>query len=124
MVKFATVSSSEIPVSIKANGFTNVDIHPAIPGTFGGYALILDLGPYGRRLVCSAVRTFAANPKRLQYPKQSLDDMDPDFLQRLGVQAIRMGIDYFPTTDPDYQAKLSALYEKLKKYRDRNITVL
>ncbi|SEO83770.1 hypothetical protein SAMN05192574_11418 [Mucilaginibacter gossypiicola] len=124
VVKFATVSSSDLPVSIKTKGFTNIEVKPNIPATFGGYALVLDLGQYGRRLVCSVVRTFAANPKRLQYPKQSLDDMDPDFLQRLGVQAIRMGVDYFPTTDADYQSKLSALYEKLKKYRDRNITVL
>ncbi|WPU96894.1 hypothetical protein SNE25_15340 [Mucilaginibacter sabulilitoris] len=124
MVKFATVSSSAIPVSIKPKGFANIEVKPLIPATFGGYALILDLGQYGRHLICSVVRTFAANPKRLQYPKQSLDDMDPDFLQRLGVQAIRMGIDYFPTTDADYQTKLSALYEKLKKYSDRNITVL
>lgn len=124
VVKYATVSISDLQVSLKTKDFVNMEIKPIIPATFGGYAIILDLGKYGRRLICSVVRTFTANPKRLQYPKQSLDDMDPDFLQRLGIQAVRMGIDYFPTTDADYQTKLSALYEKLKKYRDRNITVL
>ncbi|PTR01511.1 hypothetical protein C8P68_101745 [Mucilaginibacter yixingensis] len=124
MVKFADVASIAVKAHIQAGGFTNIDIKPIIPATFGGYALVLDLGPYGRRLICSVVRTFKATSTRLQYPKQSLDDMDPDFLQRLGVQAIRFGVDYFPTTDADYQTKLQALYAKLKKYQEHHITVL
>lgn len=124
MVKLADVSSMPVNVNITAKGYVNIDIKPVIPALFGGYALVLDLGKYGRRLVCSVVRTYAANPKRLQFPKQSLDDMGADFLQRVGVQAIRMGVDYTPTTAKDFDEKMKELDSKLQLYKEKNITVL
>ncbi len=48
----------------------------------------------------------------------------PDFLHRLGVQAIRMGVDYTPTTDKDYAKKNGRTQCKLKVYKEKNITVL
>jgi hypothetical protein len=124
MVKLADISSTPITLNIGTDGYADVDIKPRIPATFGGYALVLDLGQYGRRFICSVVRTFEANPQRLQFPKQSLDDMGADFLQRVGVQAIRMGVDYTPTTDKNYAAKMATLDAKLKLYKEKNITVL
>lgn len=124
MVKFAEAGSIPVSVDIAAGGQASLEINPVIPSAFGGYALVLDLGSHGRRLITSLVRTFSANPQRLQYPKQALDDMGADFLQRVGVQAIRMGVDYTPTTAPDYRAKMEALDHKLKEYKERNITVL
>ncbi|MDB5011273.1 MAG: hypothetical protein JWQ06_2062 [Mucilaginibacter sp.] len=124
MIKLADISSIPVTVNINAKGYSDLDIKPLIPATFGGYALVLDLGEHGRRLICSVVRTFEANPKRLQFPKQSLDDMGPDFLQRVGVQAIRMGVDYTPTTAKDYEEKMAAMDAKLKLYKEKNITVL
>ncbi|MEZ2443464.1 hypothetical protein AB6805_17190 [Chitinophaga sp. RCC_12] len=124
MVKFATVSITPVKVNISPKGYVNIDHLPVIPSRFGGYALVMDLGKYGRRFITSLVRTFAANPQRIQYPKQSLDDMGADFLQRIGVQAIRMGVDYTPTTAKDYTAKMEAIDRKLKEYREKNITVL
>lgn len=124
MVKFTEGASIPVNVNIAANGYIDLDIAPVIPSEFGGYALVLDLGKYGRRLITSLVRTYAANPQRLQFPKQSLDDMGADFLQRVGVQAIRMGIDYTPTTARDYAGKMETLDRKLKEYKEKNITVL
>ncbi|MBO9617404.1 MAG: hypothetical protein J7539_00095 [Niabella sp.] len=116
--------STSITVDINTKGYQDIKITPNVPATFGGYALIVDLGKYGRRLITSVVRSFAANPQRIQYPKQSLDDMGADFLHRIGVQAIRMGIDYTPTTAADYESKMAEIIAKLKKYREKNITVL
>jgi hypothetical protein len=124
MVKFATISTTPVKVNISAKGYINLDYSPAVPARFGGYAIVIDLGKYGRRFVTSLVRTFKAGPQRTQYPKQSLDDMGADFLQRVGVQAIRMGVDYTPTTDAGYTEKMAAIDRKLQEYRDRNITVL
>lgn len=124
MVKFSTVSTTPVKVNISPKGYINLDHTPVIPARFGGYALVLDLGKYGRRLITSLVRTFAADPQRIQYPKQSLDDMGADFLQRVGVQAIRMGVDYTPTTAKDYTEKMAAIDHKLQEYREKNITVL
>ncbi len=124
MVKIATIESIPVRVEISANGFTNIDLEPNLPETFGGYAILFDLGKHGRRLATSVVRTFKANPTAIQYPKQSLDDIGADFLSRIGVQAIRMGIPYIPTTHRDYVSEMEKLSRKLKEYKDNNITVL
>lgn len=124
MVKFATISTTPVKVNISPKGYVNIDHLPIIPPRFGGYALVMDLGKYGRRFITSLVRTFAANPQRIQYPKQSLDDMGADFLQRVGVQAIRMGVDYTPTNAEGYTEKMKEIDRKLKAYREKNITVL
>ncbi|NLR67020.1 hypothetical protein HGH92_22115 [Chitinophaga varians] len=124
MVRQGEVATVPVKVNIPAGGYINIEHLPSIPARFGGYALVMDLGRYGRRMITSLVRTFAANPQRLQYPKQSLDDMGADFLQRIGVQAIRMGVDYTPTTAPDYTQKMKELDAKIKEYQSKNITVL
>ena len=115
-----------IPVSIKIapNGYTNIDVSPDIPAQFGGYALALDLGEHGRRLATSLVRSMKPSPVAMQYPKQSLDDLGVEFLSRVGVQAIRYGISYIPTTLRDYQNEMRKLDAELKKYKENNITVL
>ncbi|WP_212005487.1 hypothetical protein [Chitinophaga sp. HK235] len=124
VVAAGPVISMPVKVNIPANGYLDIIHQPVIPERLGGYAIVMDLGRYGRRFVTSLVRTFAANPQRLQYPKQSLDDMGADFLQRVGIQAIRMGVDYTPTTASDYTEKMQALDRKLKEYQAKHITVL
>ncbi|MFA5417916.1 MAG: hypothetical protein WC341_05605, partial [Bacteroidales bacterium] len=88
MIKIADIQSTTLKVNIPANGFMNVDLEPNLPETFGGYAIVFDLGKYGRRLGTSVVRTFKPNLLNIQYPKQALDDIGADFLGRIGVQAI------------------------------------
>lgn len=122
--KIAEVQSIPVKVNIAPNGFADIDLMPDLPETFGGYAVVFDMGKHGRRLATSVVRTFKANPEAIQYPKQSLDDLGADFLSRIGVQAIRMGIPYIPTTSRDYIWEMEKLNMKLKEYKDNNITVL
>ncbi len=124
MVKIADIQTIPVKINILANGFTDLNLEPEIPEIFGGYAIVFDLGKYGRRLATSVVRTFKANPLAIQYPKQALDDIGADFLSRIGVQAIRMGISYIPTTHRDYISEMEKLNKKLKEYKDKNITVL
>ena len=124
MVKIADIQTIPVEVNISANGFADLNLEPEIPETFGGYAIVFDLGKYGRRLATSLVRTFKPNPLAIQYPKQSLDDIGADFLSRIGVQAIRMGISYIPTTHRDYISEMEKLDRQLKEYKDKNITVL
>ena len=124
MVKMADVQSIPISISLASKGETDIDLEPALPETFGGYAIIFDLGPHGRRLATSVVRTFKPDPRPIQYPKQSLDDLGADFLSRIGVQAIRMGIPYIPTTHRDYVQEMEKLDRQLREYKSKNITVL
>ncbi len=124
MIKIADIQEIPVKIEISANGYTNIDIELDLPETFGGYAIVFDLGKHGRRVATSLVRTFKPNPLAIQYPKQALDDIGADFLSRIGVQAIRMGISYIPTTHRDYVSEMEKLDKKLKEYKDKNITVL
>lgn len=124
MIKLADSAMMPVRVKVPANGFMDVDINPVIPEVFGGYALVLDLGKSGRRLITGIVRTFKPDAQPVQYPKQALDDIGADFLSRIGVQAIRMGISYIPTEHRDFVREMELLDKKLREYRDNNITVL
>ena len=90
---FSMGNVETIPVKLKIapNGYTNLEIPPRMPSEFGGYAIVFDLGKYGRRLGTSFVKSMKPTSRKLQFPKQSLDDLGVDFLTRVGVQAIRYG---------------------------------
>lgn len=122
--RIGVVDSVPIAANMAANGFQNLSIAPRVPIRFGGYALVADLGKHGRQFITGFVRTFAPNPKRLQYPSQSLDELPLPVLKRLGVQAIRSGVSYKPTTDPDFEEWYAREGERLKRLQAANITVL
>jgi hypothetical protein len=124
MFKIADVGSVPVAVEIAANGFHDLTIAPKIPARLGAYALVVDLGAQGRQFVTSFVRTFAATTQRLQYPKFCLDELPLPVLKRLGVQAIRYGVGYKPTTDPDFPQWFQEQRAKLQAFRDANIAVL
>lgn len=122
--KIKDVLTLNVPVKIAPNGYLDVDLSPDIPDFYGGYAVIFDLGKYGRRVATSFVRSMKPSPIKMQYPKQSLDDLGVDFLSRVGVQSIRYGISYYPTSYSNYQNEMQRIDAEMKKYMDNNITVL
>jgi hypothetical protein len=124
MVKLQDIQKVRVKVKIPAKGFVDIEFEAAIPETLGAYGIVLDLGKHGRQLATSVVRTFKPNPKPIQYPKQSLDDLGADFLGRIGVQAIRMGVSYIPTTSRDYISEMEKLNRTLREYKEKNVTVL
>jgi hypothetical protein len=97
VVKFADVGSVPIEVDLPAKGFSVFKVSPRVPSKLGAYALVADLGNKGRQFVTSFVRTFSAQPERIQYPKFCLDILPLDVLSRLGVQAVRYGVEYVRT---------------------------
>ena len=124
MYRIADVQSIPVRVQAAGKGFANVTVSPKLPPRNGAYALVMDLGPLGRRFATTCVRTFAADPRRIQYPKMSLDHLPHDVLRRLGVQAIRMGWSYTPTDEKDYDRRMAELDEQLKDLQANQITVL
>jgi hypothetical protein len=117
-------SSTPIAVDLKAKGFQNITVSPRVPARLGGYALVVDLGVHGRQFVTSFVRTFKATSQRIQYPKMSLDHLDDAILKRLGVQAIRMGVDYIPSDDQRHAEWKANLDAQMKALKANNITAL
>lgn len=124
VVKMGYEKKLSRPVSIAPNGYTNVTVSVDDITEYGGYAIVFDLGKLGRRMATSFVYSMKPNPVKMQYPKQALDDIGVDFLSRVGVQAIRQGIGYLPTTSGGYRQMLQRMDEEMKNYMDNNITVL
>lgn len=125
LFKIADLAPLPLQVDLPAHGSQVISIATRLPATFGAYAFVADLGAEGRRFATSCVRTFAATPEKIQYPKLSLDDsVGVDVLRKLGVQAIRMQCPYLPTTDPNYPAQMAELDRKLEAFSRNNITVM
>ena len=61
---------------------------------------MFDLGKYGRRLGTSFAYSMKPSLVKMQYPKQSLDYLGVDFLNRVGVQSIRYGIPFISLIIP------------------------
>jgi len=113
-----------VAATVPAHGYADITVSPAIPARFGGYALVVDLGPAGRRFLTSCVRTFAATQGKVQFPKFCLDALPLPVLKRLDVHAIRWGVGYKPTTDADYAAWYADRGQELKGYQAADIAVL
>ncbi|RPH90814.1 MAG: hypothetical protein EHM72_18705, partial [Calditrichaeota bacterium] len=124
MFKIADIGRVPFTIELAAGDFTNLSLQPHIPETFGAYGIVADCGQYGRRFITSCVRTFAAPDERLQYPSFCLDDNSPELLRRLGTHAIRIELNYKPTTDPDFEVWYERLRKRFLRYQQNNITVL
>ncbi len=122
--KIADVGAVPVAATVPAHGYADLTVSPRIPARFGGYALVVDLGPAGRQFLTSCVRTFAATQRRVQYPKFCLDALPLPVLKRLDVHAIRWGVSYKPTTDTDFARWYADRARDLKGYQDADIAVL
>jgi hypothetical protein len=123
--KIGTGSASvPVLVEVAAHGFQELTVAPPIPARFGGYAVVLDLGARGRQFLTTCARTFRADPKQIEYPHYCLDNLPLPVLQRLGVHAIRLGVSYKPTTDPDFAAWYAQQGKMLQAYHKAGVTVL
>ncbi len=111
-----------VKVSLPAKGWKDLTIAPPIPEIRGGYALILDLGKAGRHYVTSLIRTFEASDKRVQHPKQGLESMPPEILERLGVQVVRYGVKFLPTGSRRREETLEWLDEQFTAMHRHKVT--
>ncbi|MBD3268120.1 hypothetical protein GF373_15765 [bacterium] len=120
--KIDDLQTIAIDLDVKGKGWQNLTIHPAVPETKGGYALILDLGEHGRQLLTTLVRTFEADRKRIQFPKQSLENMPPPILKRLNIKAIRYGISYYPSDHRRFDERMEWLDGHLTAMHENFVT--
>lgn len=124
MIKLDYEKVIPMHISISPNGYLNTSVLIDDIKDFGGYAIVFDLGKYGRRLGTSFAYSMKPSPVKMQYPKQSLDYLGVDFLNRVGAQAIRYGVPFMSTTNPDYQVFMQDLKRLMKNFMDNNITVM
>lgn len=124
IVRLGTDRKIPVKIEISPNGYTDVPLKIEGIDRFGGYAVVLDLGKHGRRLATSFAYSMQPSPVKMQYPRQSLDDLGVDFLSRVGVQSIRRAIPFISPTDPDYRTFMNELDAQMRRYSDNNITVM
>jgi hypothetical protein len=94
--KIADTSSSTVDVDLPAEGGM-VTVKPKIGDTFGGYALVFDLGARGRAFGATCVRVPSPEPGRVWQPTYAMDlgwphEMSPvvfNVFKRLGVKGAR-----------------------------------
>ncbi len=94
--KIADTGSSALDVDLPAEGGF-VTVKPKIGDTFGGYALVFDLGERGREFACTCVRVPAPEPGRVWLPTYAMDlgwphELSPvvfNVFKRLGVKGAR-----------------------------------
>ena len=119
------VGETPLSVSIAAGKVGDVSCAVPIPAKFGGYALILDLGPQGgRHLVGLCIRTFKMAADSDQYPVLTLDERDHTFLERIGVHAIRTAISYKPTTEADFPQYVAAMKKNMDDLKAHHLTCM
>ncbi|HYW79420.1 MAG TPA: hypothetical protein VE890_07560, partial [Thermoguttaceae bacterium] len=123
--RLEVVGSVPLSVNLKPGGWVNLTAEPPMAETKGGYGFVVDLGPYGRQLLTSAVRTFRPGNQRIQYPKQCLEHMPAPILERLGVQAIRYGIGFQTQEEGSQYTNLTERLEHdLKEMHQHKVTCI
>jgi len=128
-IKLADVQSIPINVTIPPHGTFPVTVTPDIPETFGGYALIVDLGTYGQRFGCAIARTLPADGGRVRIPAYALDIQQPSpetfyLFKRLGVKGARMELGATLPSDPKIADKTKALDDLMKSMWDNEISTM
>ena len=124
VVKLGDLDSLPVDLRLEPKGWQNVTLKPTIPESKGGYALVLDLGDQGRDFLIGVARSFRPVTERIQYPHQSLDEIDPAVLERLGIQAIRYGWGYTHSQHPTYPRRMAALADEMARMQQHKVTVV
>jgi hypothetical protein len=126
-IKGETLASYPFQADLAAKGFAQVTLKPAVPETFGPYALVLEIEGHGRSLPTPLVRVPPAVANgRVQFPAFALDicgwnNYPETFMlfKRLGIKAIRQEIGFDPS--PSSKQRLA---ESMKGLWDHEITLL
>lgn len=109
----------------KAGGdWQHITVTPPISQTKGCPARVTDLGELERCVPTACIRTVAPGDRRGQYPRQSLENMPPETLPRLAIQAIRCGVRYEPSDSRQHGQFLSWLDEGFKATHENNVMAI
>ncbi len=120
--KLAEHGTFPLSVNLDPGAWGNYELDITLPEIKGGYALIVDLGPHGRKYLCSATRVFKYEPKRIAYPVMSTDGLNnPKVLARLGIQTVRTGVKYHHKDSSSRAGYLAELEELMNRYHEAKV---
>ncbi len=124
MFRIAVCGSVPIAYHVAAGGFENFTVRPAVPAKLGAYALVVDLGPAGRRFVTVFVRTFKADARPVQYPQLALDLTNVDVLTRLGACPNRMDFGFVAPSDPGFARWFADRCKELDGFQKAHLPII
>jgi len=121
-----------IDVDVPGNGQSTITAHPAIPQTFGGYALVAELEGHGRVFIGSVVRAIRPDAGKVQFPTYALDTTWPEFMndhvlmlfRKLGIKGARMGASYVHGDDPESKRRTAELDTYLRWAAENDVTAM
>lgn len=107
-------------------GWSDHEIAFTLPERNLGWIAIVDLGAHGRRMLTHGVRTFAQEPRRVRHPHQSMEEMPPEVLRRLGIRAMRIGVPFVSSDQrgSERARELADIEEDLQALHAHGVTVL
>jgi hypothetical protein len=130
--RIGEAGSAPVEVDLPPGGSENIVIHPQIPETFGGYALIAEIPGHGRVFAAAVVRCIKPEQGRVQFPTYALDTTWDEFMnegvfelfEKLGVKGMRMGAAFNPRGDPDADKSAEVLDRYLTWAKGHDVTVM
>ncbi len=117
------VSKTPVEVKIGPKGYQNISYTPDLPEKFGGYAIVIDLGPHGRLFVSSLARILKNESRKVQYPKQSSEFFQGPIMSRIGLQAVRYGVPFFLKGTKERQKQDEEMARVFKQMAEHNVAV-
>ncbi|MEM6821360.1 MAG: hypothetical protein AAF558_05405 [Verrucomicrobiota bacterium] len=124
VVKLKDLDAVPIELTLEPKGFQNVVLKPRMPETKGGYGVVIDLGKLGRDFLCGMARVFEPDQNRVQYPKQSLDKIDPPVLERLGIKTVRYAWPYVNSEHPRFEHTMKRLAREMDYNHKHRVTLI
>ena len=122
----------KVSLEIAPGASKDLQVPIPLPETFGGYAVVLDMGKLGRRFAAGIVRVVAATPGRTRLPAYALDlphslkelRGGALALQRLGVKGARIEINPFSLEEEKAGEKKKELSDSLDVIQTHEIAVM
>jgi hypothetical protein len=132
---FKIADAGKTPVTIDVDGgkTQQVNILPAIPSIYGGYAMVLEIEGHGRSFAGTLVRVVTPDAGRVQFPTYALDTEWPSnmnegvysLFQKLGIKGVRLGAGFNSVVDKRaYDAEQAQLDKSMSWASKHEVTVM
>lgn len=123
--KLADIEHIPFSITIPPKLYKNITINPVIPESFGGYVIIVDIEKQGRFFGAGLARVRKNVFPKTLYRRFTMDAISTKQMQRLAAYPNRIGMNWRPVTDKDFEEwyKTDRRMKKLKEYQDAEMTV-
>lgn len=122
--KTAEIEQIPLAIELKPQGYQVVTIKPAIPETFGGYVVLVDINGQGRFFGAGLARVRKNVWPKTLYRRFTMDAHSVDQMSRLAAYPNRAGLNWKPVTDADFEQWYAdnSRIQALREYHEVGMT--